>query len=190
MRRAVLSRAGGALNAAEKLEEMAQAGKKAAHHAERAIAKAEIHAGKQGKHIPGHNNFIPGRSELTHPNPQGLLDRHSGSGVRHGNKEVVDFGETIGTAVNEAGVRSVTKGRAMHKNLTSLLESWDAWAASADKSNDGWPSDYPRWIELMEAAAVGWNNPIQILLPSKNVGCFPRKMNGAQSTSGKIQATT
>ncbi|MCP4360347.1 MAG: hypothetical protein GY796_20255, partial [Chloroflexi bacterium] len=26
----------------------------------------QIHWGKQGKHIPGHNNYIPGRSIITH----------------------------------------------------------------------------------------------------------------------------
>jgi RHS repeat-associated protein len=59
---------------------------------------------KQGKHIPGHKNFIPGRSPLTHPDPQGLLDRFAGTGQavgaipsgQPGFKERVDFGEIIG----------------------------------------------------------------------------------------------
>lgn len=49
----------------------------------------------------------------------------------------------------------------MYKNLTSLLTSWDAWAASADKSDDGWQSDYPRWVELMDAAAAAMEQPDQ-----------------------------
>jgi hypothetical protein len=30
-------------------------------------AKPQVHDDKQGKHQPGHKNFIPGRSELTDP---------------------------------------------------------------------------------------------------------------------------
>ncbi|MBI2807731.1 MAG: hypothetical protein HYX68_22345 [Planctomycetes bacterium] len=65
-----------------------------------------IHAGRQGKHVPGHNNFNPaaGRSELTHPNPQALLDGGAGTGSplpgpptgTPGFREVVVFGEVIG----------------------------------------------------------------------------------------------
>jgi len=59
---------------------------------------------KQGKHIPGHKNFIPGRSELTHPDPQKLIDRFAGTGQpvgpiprgQPGFKERVDFGGIIG----------------------------------------------------------------------------------------------
>lgn len=118
-----LGRTGQVLKAADKLEEVAQVGKKAtkltkalkkAEHTQEAITKIEIHAGKQGKHIPGHNNFIPGRSELTHPDPQGLLNKHSGTGARHGTKEVVDFGEPIGTAVSEAGGRATTTRGTIH----------------------------------------------------------------------------
>lgn len=61
-----------------------------------------IHPGQQGKHIPGHNNFTPGRSPLAEGvNPQQLLD-----GVQSGahpiirmtprGQPVVDFGKTIG----------------------------------------------------------------------------------------------
>jgi RHS repeat-associated protein len=59
-----------------------------------------IHSGKQGKHVPGHNNFMPGRSELTHPDPQGLLDDYAGTGERKGNTEYVDFGQNIGNVVD------------------------------------------------------------------------------------------
>ncbi|MFO1372493.1 MAG: polymorphic toxin type 50 domain-containing protein [Candidatus Competibacteraceae bacterium] len=65
--------------------------------------KSKIHPGKQGKHQPGHNNFEPGKSELDHPDPQSLLDKHSGKGTQHGNKEVVDFKEQIGTWVSPDG---------------------------------------------------------------------------------------
>ncbi|HMA93742.1 MAG TPA: polymorphic toxin type 50 domain-containing protein [Polyangiaceae bacterium] len=75
-----------------------------------------IHPGQQGKHVPGHNNFKPGRSELTHPDPQALLDRGIGTGVRHGTKEVVDFGEEIGTHVARDGTRSTTSRGTIHYN--------------------------------------------------------------------------
>jgi hypothetical protein len=62
-----------------------------------------IHEGKQGKHIPGHNNHVPGagKSELT-TDAQVLLDNvHSGNvnGVQAVNdvKTRVDFGIEIGT---------------------------------------------------------------------------------------------
>jgi hypothetical protein len=67
-------------------------------------SKVTLEAGKQGKHIPGHNNYIPGRSPLTHKDPQALLDKFAGKGepvgkVQRGQpgfKERVDFGEVIG----------------------------------------------------------------------------------------------
>jgi filamentous hemagglutinin len=59
---------------------------------------------KQGKHIPGHNKFIPGRSPMTHDNPQKLVDQFAGTGQpvgavprgQPGFKERVDFGKIIG----------------------------------------------------------------------------------------------
>jgi len=73
-----------------------------------------LEAGKQGKHIPGHNNFIPGRSPLTHNSPQSLLDNFAGKGQPVGNvprgspgfKERVDFGQVIG----EINGQPTTKG--------------------------------------------------------------------------------
>jgi hypothetical protein len=76
----------------------------------------KVHAGQQGKHVPGHNNFKPGRSELTHPDPQALLDKGVGTGVRHGTKEVVDFGEEIGTHVAKDGTRTPTTRGTIHYN--------------------------------------------------------------------------
>lgn len=71
---------------------------------------AKLSLGKQGKHQPTHNNFQPGKSELTHSNPQGLLDKRAGTGQQVGNspigsagsKERVDFGEPIGNYVDPA----------------------------------------------------------------------------------------
>ncbi len=62
-----------------------------------------IHPGQQGKHIPGHNNYVPGRSPFAEGiNPQTLLDGvHSGKypiiRVTPRNQPVVDFGTNIGT---------------------------------------------------------------------------------------------
>jgi filamentous hemagglutinin len=60
--------------------------------------------GKQDKHIAGSNNYIPGRSILTDPDPQALPDLAAGTGQpgndvpigRPGTKERVDFGKVIG----------------------------------------------------------------------------------------------
>ena len=68
-------------------------------------ARPEIDEDKQGKHIEGHKNYGPGRSTVDHPDLQGLVDKHAGSGVQVGPtergmpgfKERVDFGEEIGT---------------------------------------------------------------------------------------------
>jgi filamentous hemagglutinin len=77
--------------------------------------KLKIHQGKQGKHIPGDNNFIEGNSELTHPDPQYLLNQGAGRGVRVGQREHVDFGENIGTYVNRtSGERSPTTRGTIH----------------------------------------------------------------------------
>jgi Bacterial toxin 50 len=95
-----------------------RAAKEAAElEAKQAVEDAEkpiIHEGKQGKHVPGHNNFQPGKSELTHPDPQALLDKGAGTGVKHGNKEVVDFGENIGDHVAKDGTRSPTTRGTIH----------------------------------------------------------------------------
>jgi hypothetical protein len=70
----------------------------------------KIEEGKQGKHIPDHNNFIPGKSEFTHPAPQQLVDNFAGTGQPANNvprgqpgfKERVDFGQIIGNYVDPA----------------------------------------------------------------------------------------
>ncbi|WP_373864244.1 polymorphic toxin type 50 domain-containing protein [Nocardia vulneris] len=64
-----------------------------------------LNQGKQDKHIPGTNNYIPGKSIWTDPDPQGLLDRYCGTGQQAtpkfdiptpGSKERVDFGKVVG----------------------------------------------------------------------------------------------
>ncbi|MBU9424448.1 hypothetical protein KTE97_18725 [Burkholderia gladioli] len=67
-----------------------------------------IDAGKQGKHQPDHNNFIPGRSELSYPDPQKLVDDYAGTGQpannvapgQPGYRERVNFGKVIGNYVD------------------------------------------------------------------------------------------
>lgn len=73
----------------------------------------KINAGKQGKHVPGHNNFQPGKSEFTHSDPQGLVNKYAGTGVKHGpNKEVVQFGdENIGNWVDPSTGQKVPTSR-------------------------------------------------------------------------------
>jgi RHS repeat-associated protein len=62
----------------------------------------DIHSGAQGKHVPGDNNYIPGRSPLADGiNPQQLLNGvHSGQypiiRLTPKNEPIVDFGKTIG----------------------------------------------------------------------------------------------
>lgn len=68
----------------------------------------KINEGQQGKHIPDHNNFQPGKSELTDANPQLLLNQGAGRGQQigdtlvgqPGSKERVDFGKIIGNYVD------------------------------------------------------------------------------------------
>jgi RHS repeat-associated protein len=84
---------------------------------------AKIHPGKQGKHQPGHNNFQPGKSELTHSDPQALLDKGQGKGVMHGNKEVVDFHEVIGVYVDpNTGKRECTTRGTIHYDAEALSD--------------------------------------------------------------------
>lgn len=64
----------------------------------------KIHAGQQGKHIPGHKGYIPGRSifygDLN--DAQRLLDSYAGTGERVGkNRERVDFHQIIGSYKRE-----------------------------------------------------------------------------------------
>lgn len=72
-----------------------------------------IHEGQQGKHLEGHNNYDPKgtKSILTHKDPQGLVDKYAGTGIRSnkaqgnfadaGYQEIIDFEEIIGYHVDE-----------------------------------------------------------------------------------------
>lgn len=68
-----------------------------------------IHIGKQGKHIKGHNNYIEGRSYLTISidEMQVLINKYSGTGIldkdRSGNfknKELIIYNKNIGANIN------------------------------------------------------------------------------------------
>ncbi|MGH8910095.1 MAG: polymorphic toxin type 50 domain-containing protein, partial [Egibacteraceae bacterium] len=85
-----------------------------------------VHPGQQGKHIPGQNNYIPGRSELTYPKPQELLDRGAFAGTpvrgtpgQPGYRERVDFGQIIGYSVDPVtGARTPTSIGIIHYSST------------------------------------------------------------------------
>ena len=69
----------------------------------------KIESGKQGKHIVGHNNYIPGRSYLTIPEDQAqnLVNKYAGTGRmqrdrkdRWSHKEIIISDEIIGMSVD------------------------------------------------------------------------------------------
>ena len=60
----------------------------------------ELHKGSQGKHIPGHNNYTPGKGIIDGgmTAAQNLILEGAGKGMSvGGKKERVDFGRIIGT---------------------------------------------------------------------------------------------
>lgn len=66
---------------------------------------AKVQEGKQGKHIPGHKNYQPGKSTLsiTVSEADELIKEKGGTGklvAPNSNKERVDFGIQIGTYKN------------------------------------------------------------------------------------------
>ncbi|WP_395068026.1 polymorphic toxin type 50 domain-containing protein [Paraburkholderia silvatlantica] len=82
-----------------------------------------IEEGKQGKHQPGHNNFTPGKSEFTYPDPQQLANDHAGTGQpansvtpgAAGYRERVDFGTIIGNWVDPStGQKTPTTNGIIH----------------------------------------------------------------------------
>lgn len=91
----------------------------AAKAAENAVDFADfpktIHDGNQGKHVIGHNNYIPGKSIITVSNDKllELIKKYTGTGKAHtAYKETIDFGEIIGTYVDQitGKVYSTTRG--------------------------------------------------------------------------------
>ena len=43
-------------------------------------------------------------------------------------------------------------GREAERHLEELLQHFDLWATSADRSDAGWESDFPQWPDLMRGA--------------------------------------
>lgn len=81
----------------------------------------EMHKGKQGKHIPGHNNYRPGKSIINGglQAAQDLIIEGAGKGVWHEpNKETVDYGRIIGTYVDSNGNRFDTTVGTIHYSKT------------------------------------------------------------------------
>lgn len=92
----------------------AKAEASAARHGASTGQPPPVHEGKQGKHIPGHNNYDPRKSTLS-ADPAKLAER-AGTGEPVGSiprgqagfKERIDFGEDIGVHVGEDGTRCPT----------------------------------------------------------------------------------
>jgi len=40
----------------------------------------------------------------------------------------------------------------MKSAIKELRKDWELWSETADKTENGWQSDYPKWPELMKAA--------------------------------------
>lgn len=79
-----------------------------------------VNWGQQEKHFPGHNSYTPGRSTMT-SNPEKLAEK-AGTGLQVGNKPVgtpgskerVNFGESIGTYIDETGNALTTNKGIIH----------------------------------------------------------------------------
>ncbi|SEQ92836.1 RHS repeat-associated core domain-containing protein, partial [Treponema bryantii] len=78
----------------------------------------KLNAGQQGKHIKGHNNYIPGKSVIygNLDDAQELLTKYAGTGQKlNEHKERVNFGKIIGVYVNpETGVNLETSWGIIH----------------------------------------------------------------------------
>lgn len=80
-----------------------------------------INEDKQGKHIPGNKNYIPGRSilSITTEEAENLIKEYSGHGTPVSEyKERVDFGRTIGIYVDLDGVGTSTTVGIIHYSKT------------------------------------------------------------------------
>ncbi len=47
----------------------------------------------------------------------------------------------------------------MSSGIARLYNDWEKWAATADQSDEGWQSDYPRWRLLMDSAVQKMTQP-------------------------------
>ena len=85
--------------------------------------KVQLHEGKQGKHILGHNNYIEGRGEVDMETAKNVLNDFQGTGkkiIRDEKlfKEIVDTqGKYTGIFVDkDTGQRSITSRFTIHYN--------------------------------------------------------------------------
>jgi len=82
----------------------------------------QINRHKQGRHIPGSSNYIPGRSPLSisFQEAQQLIEHYAGAGRwQGGNKEVVRFPFRIGTYIhNDRTTRTPTPVGVIHYSRT------------------------------------------------------------------------
>lgn len=81
-----------------------------------------VHSGKQGKHIPRHNNYVKGRSIFygSVATAQELINKYAGTGTwLSPNKERVDFGHIIGAYVDrKTGTSCKTTIGIIHYSMT------------------------------------------------------------------------
>ena len=139
--------------------------------------RPKIHTGKQGKHVPGHNNFQTGRSELSHGDPQGYL---TDSPVLAG-KSAIPRRRSISARLSERGsvlrdsgyqrregsfittqavvpilFRLTQRETDMEKTstLTEELAKWRHWAGQASRDENGWESDAPNWPRSRKILSV------------------------------------
>ncbi len=98
---AKLARAG--IKVADKADDVADVVKVADDVYDYSKFPQKIHEGRQGKHIIGHNNYIPGRSITTISNDRllELMKTKVGTGIPYSGREVIDFGEVIGKYVDK-----------------------------------------------------------------------------------------
>ena len=54
--------------------------------------------------------------------------------------------------ITQEGRTSSQHNLEAERRLESLLQQYDLWAAEADRSEDGWESDFPQWKELIQNA--------------------------------------
>lgn len=73
--------------------------------------KIYLNYGRQGKHWEWHNNYKQGKSKVT-VDPEKLQELVSKfKGRKHGQREVVDFGEIIGQWFHEGSYYETTRGK-------------------------------------------------------------------------------
>ncbi len=65
-------------------------------------------------------------------------------------------------------------------SLGELLEAWNTWSAGADRSEDGWESDFPNWQALMDAARAAMLRGDPAFLDE----CFTLSEEDEELTSG------